>query len=410
MLATITAVVCMVVTGCSRPATEHDASTPPAASGAAANTAALDTGTYPTTLREPLRTAGSSEAGRIVEGRRMAGYVVGPWQVDPKLIRPGSAGAQVITDKLGLGTVVHPEMLTQVGMAPIITGFSCERSAADPADPTSLRNAAVRVADADTANSLAQALAAGGLNMPPAVLKTASMIPTEPIRAIPIPNHPEASGMLLVHNEGLLSVQEVIAISAHGPFVLIQVARSAQGPEQAAAMAGSTLDQQIPLIERFTPTDPAQFASLPLDPSGLLARTVPLKSGQGTTMSDATYDRSGGLQLEDDPVTAGPALDAAAVDVVSTSQTTVYQAVDGPAAQRLSATLADAVAARPGAQAAAAVPGLPQSRCVNVNDTGGIITKFWCTASAENYAFKTVARQLVNAQQQIAAQYKMLAG
>jgi hypothetical protein len=79
-------------------------------------------------------------------------------------------------------------------------------------------------------------------------------------------------------------------------------------PEQAAALEGRTLDQQIPLIDSFVPTDLAPFASLPLDPSGLLARTVALKPGQGTSMTDAAYDRASALQLEDDPVAAEPAL------------------------------------------------------------------------------------------------------
>jgi hypothetical protein len=55
------------------------------------------------------------------------------------------------------------------------------------------------------------------------------------------------------------------------------------------------------------------------------------------------------------------------------------------------------------------VPGLPQSRCVAL-DAGGLVPKYWCVAAAEHYAFKTVARQLANAQQQLAAQYRMLAG
>jgi hypothetical protein len=315
----------------------------------------------------------------------------------------------VITDRLGIGTIIYPEMLTRSSLLPIIVGFSCERSAADPKDPTSLRNAVLRVADPGAATTIADGLAAGGLNMPPAVLKTASLIPTEPIRAVPIPAHPEATGMLLVHREGDQVIEEVIAVSAHGPYVLLQVARSGEGPEQAAALAGRALDQQVPLIDSFAPTDPAQFAALPLDPTGLLARTLALKPGQGTTMSDATYDRTGALQLEDDPVAAGHALDAAGVDVVSVSQSTVYQAADPGGAQAFAAALGDQAAARRGSQSAATVPGLPQSRCVTL-DAGGLIPHFWCTATADRYAFRTVARQLGNAQQQLAAQYRMLAG
>jgi hypothetical protein len=127
-------------------------------------------------------------------------------------------------------------------------------------------------------------------------------------------------------------------------------------------------------------------------------------------MSDAAYDRPGVLQLEDDPVAAGPALDAAGVDVVSVSQATVYQATDSAGAQRLSSALADQAAGRPGAQPAAVAPGLAHSRCVSLNDAGGLVAKFWCTATADLYALKTVARQLANAQQQLTAQYRMLTG
>jgi hypothetical protein len=164
------------------------------------------------------------------------------------------------------------------------------------------------------------------------------------------------------------------------------------------------------LIDSFVPTDPAQFATLPLDPTGLLARTLPLKPGQGSTMSDADYDRAGALQLEDDPVTAAAAFDAAGVDAVSASQTTVYQAADAGRAQQLSGALADAAAKRAGTAGAAAVPGLTQSHCVSLNDAGGIVTKYSCLVAADRYALKAVARQLVNAQQQLAAQYRMLLG
>lgn len=404
----VTLGVIAVATGsaCSSP----PAPAPPSAASSAnpPKPASLDTGAYPTAPRLPLGAAGSLDTGRLIEGRRMAAFVVGPWQVDPRLIRPASTEAEVITDRRGIGTsVIYPEMTTRSSLDPIVVGFTCERSAADPADPTSLRNAVVRAADPDSATAIARGLADGALNIPPAVLKTASMVPSEPIRQVPIPAHPEATGILLVHQVGEQRVEEVIAISAHGPYVLIQVARSPQGAEQAAGLAGRTLDQQIPLIDSFTPTEVAGFTGLLQDPTGLLARTLPLKPGQGTTMSDATYDRTAALQLEDDPVTARPLLDTAGVDVVSTSQATVYRTADSSAALRLSSALADAAAARPGSQKAAAVPGLELSRCVTLDATG-LVPKAWCTVALKQFVFKTTARQLVNAQQQLAAQYLML--
>jgi hypothetical protein len=100
-------------------------------------------------------------------------------------------------------------------------------------------------------------------------------------------------------------------------------------------LAGRALDQQIALIDSFKATDLAQLTALPLDPAGLLARTLPLKPGWPTTTSNTTYDQAGVLQLEDNPIQAAPALAAARVDVVSVSPATVYQAVDSAHAQQL---------------------------------------------------------------------------
>jgi hypothetical protein len=43
---------------------------------AAPGPGALDPGSYRTTPLPPLGTAGSQQAGRLVEGRRMSGYVL----------------------------------------------------------------------------------------------------------------------------------------------------------------------------------------------------------------------------------------------------------------------------------------------------------------------------------------------
>ena len=94
--------------------------------------------------------------------------------------------------------------------------------------------------------------------------------------------------------------------------------------------------------------------------------------------------------------------------MVTVGQTTVYQAKDPDSAQRLAQVLSDDTAKRPGSAAAAAVPGLPQSRCVRIDDSGGLVPRYWCIASVDRYAFKAVARELDNAQQELAAQYRIL--
>jgi hypothetical protein len=47
---------------------------------------------------------------------------------------------------------------------------------------------------AGAATTIADGIAAGGLKLPPAALKTARMIATEPIRGMQVPGQPEARG------------------------------------------------------------------------------------------------------------------------------------------------------------------------------------------------------------------------
>src|SRR5262245_25167384 len=45
----------------------------------------FDVGPYPTQPREPLGVAGDPAAGVVLEAKRMANNVIGPWEVDPDL-------------------------------------------------------------------------------------------------------------------------------------------------------------------------------------------------------------------------------------------------------------------------------------------------------------------------------------
>ncbi|MFI5505997.1 hypothetical protein ACIA48_00900 [Mycobacterium sp. NPDC051804] len=369
---------------------------------------ALDPGSYPTTPRAPLGQAGNDQVGRLIEGRRMASYVVGPWQADPTMTRIGSAPAKVLEQRNQISQVIWPSMLTRFPSLPLIVGFVSERTSSTPGDTTLVRNAVLQYPFPETAASVAKGLAEGALNI--AVVEQADgPVPTEPVRAVQIPGHPGISGALMARPEGTKIVHELTVVSARGPHVLIQVIQYGT-PEREIELAGRILDLQVPLIDTFVPTEPAPLASLPQDPTGLLARTVPLKSGQGDSMSNADYDPAGALQLEDNPIQAAAAMKDAGVDTVAVSETTLYQARDDGAAQQFAQTLGDDVVKQQAGQPAAEVPGLAGSRCVRTEVAGSRIVRHWCIGTRDRYAFKAVARDLTNAHQQMAAQYLMLGG
>lgn len=400
------AALAVVMAGCGH-TTAGEAHPVPQPPSTSVNTALLDPGQYPTTPSPPLGAAGSTETGRRVEGRRMAAYVTGPWQADAGLVDPESnSPATVIENFDQFARVVWTPIAGGAYALPFVVGFMSERQARGPEPRMSLRNAVLRFADATTATTAAQGMHARAMAMPRE--PTATPIVTEPERAVPIPGHPDAAASLLTFQEGAQTERELTALTAHGPYVLVQVVRCATGTDCQAPLVARTLDLQIPLIDTFAPTPADQFAALPADPTGLVARTLPLPPDQATSTDGAAYPPAGALHLEDDPVAVGPALTAAGVDDVAANRTTVYQAKDPGAAQSLAQAYSDMAAKTAGAQAAAPVPGLAGSHCTRVAGANGLVPRYWCLAAADRYAIKTVARQLDSAQQQMAAQYRML--
>ncbi len=403
----IAGILATALVGCSHTTTAGAPQPPPPSSSVTASH--LDAGKYPTTPLPPLGDAGSARAGTLVEGRRMAAYVVGPWQADATLTAAGAQTTATVIESFDqLARVVWAPIAGGAYGLPFVVGFSSERQSPGTDPQMSLRNAVLRFADAAAASAAAQNMSARAMSMPR--VPSATPIVTEPEQSVPIPGHPDAAGALLTFQEGAQSVRELTVFTSRGPYVLVQVARCAGGPDCEAPLAAHTLDLQLPLIDAFSPTAPDQFATLPLDRTGLVARTLPLQPDQATPTSGAAYPPAGALHLEDDPVEADPALKAAGVDEVAVNLTTIYQARDPAAAQTLARSYGDAAAKTPAAQSAPAVPGLSQSRCIRVAGANGLVPRYWCLATAGRYTIKAVARQVDNAHQQVAAQYRMLTG
>lgn len=78
------AMVCAAVAaGCTEIATGTAVKAPGGAGDA--SVAQMDTGSYPTTAGPPIGSAADDPQAAAAEARRMAGYVVGPWQVEASL-------------------------------------------------------------------------------------------------------------------------------------------------------------------------------------------------------------------------------------------------------------------------------------------------------------------------------------
>lgn len=385
VLGAVTAIT-VVATGCSS-VIGGEAVKDPAVAADAVNTALLRPGNYDTTPYPAPKP--EVNGARQVDAQRLSNHVTGPWEVDPAFTEPLMASiGPALSDK-----GVDHAMGAPAGQIAVehgfINGFVTSRANTLEADKprTSLTNMVLRFPAAEDAAAFATA---------------AHEIPsflTNPEPAT-IPGHPEALAQRGLYD----SSTEVVSFAAHGPYVLYQTARTNEerSPEEVVA---KTLDLQIPAIDAFKPTDPAQFPTMELDPTHLIART--LRIDKPTTMQ-GVYGWHGFLHY-DHPSLAEP-LEAAGVDAVSIGQSQMYvfQTRDASAAEELAAKLAESLGKD--AKPSDAVPGMPTAKCFDAADASLLMLRASCVVAADRWVLQSSSQQPRDAAQQLAAQYLMLVG
>ena len=360
----------------------------------------LEPGNYPTRPGPPLGKAGDTEKGAWLEAHRMAGYVMGPWELDPKL---STGVGQIVTkpesfddDGTGVGepaTAHH-----------FVTGFSSSR--ADDSGPgdmpdkrlRSLGNRVWRFASPDDAGAAAPEMADRAADTTEA--GSDEPLPYDPL---PIPGHPDSIGKIRFSD--VLKAWTVQAFTVHGPYVLIQRATSKAGVDDAAALITDALDKQVPLIDRFQPTPVDALAALPIDPEGLLARTLPRPPDDPLRYgADGVYDAHSQLHFDGAPARTKGVFDDAGLQTVAVGRANVYQTPDAASAAKIvdgfTAEMTDG-----GYVPAPGVTGLPDAKCLTRK---GHDIVFYCVAVADRYTIEVSASQERDVHQRVAAQYLML--
>ncbi|WP_423212788.1 DUF7373 family lipoprotein [Mycobacterium talmoniae] len=367
---------------------------PPARDGV--NTSLLDPGTYPTKPRPPLGTAGGTWVGGQIESRRMGNNVVGPWEVDPVLTSLTRAGVPRPTDLdlvfgAGVGATAVAHQLIAV--------FQSGRASATSSQKV-LVNVVLRFPSPEEAAAAAAEMASTS-GRPKSSSHGDEPTSYEPVT---IPGYPATAAKS--YRQDLLGAPwRVLAFTAHGMYVLGQSVE-ARDSAAGAALAATTLDKQGPLIDQFQATPTDQLAQLPIDPDGLLARTLRPDSGVGEL-----YQPHAQLHFDDDPPRTQTLFDTAHLQLVAKGNTIVYQTPDGASAQKIVDIFAAAMADNqnrigPRYAPAQGIPGLSTAKCLeNKSDAG---SSFYCVAVADRYAIEVSTHQELVAHQKVSAQYLML--
>jgi hypothetical protein len=387
----------LIVVACGKPggngpinvtgATPTTSATPPPP--AIVSPALLNAGPYPTAARPPLGAAGDPAVGAIVDAQQMADYVVGPWQVDEKLITPYLSSFYVVSSPKALLELGPEAVAAAAGQHGLVNGFVSARQITDKA---ALVNAVLRFPDPAAAAAAATAMGDAATKQP---IKGATPTVTA------IPGHPEAVASTYPFtpqgtDQGRATVR---AFTAHGPYVLMQFAQSVDGLEAATALVAKAIDAQGPEIDQFKAADAGALAAVPLDPTGLLARTLPATSG--TAAKNAVYGTRGAMHFQSDPIASATLFKDTGVTDVAMGKTNVYQAKDAQAAVSITTEFNQEIS-KEGTTPAPAVPALPDSHCQTFPKG------FYCVAPAGQYAIEARGEQLPDVQQQVAAQYVIL--
>ena len=359
-----------------------------AAPGPTVDVSKLDVGPYPTQPGQPMGVTGDPLRGVLVEAQRMANNVVGPWEVDSTLTGWFGFGATVLQSADALAQIGPEPFAAAASQHGFINGFASARTAEGQ---KILLNAVLRFADPGAA-------AAAAADFGDIAAKTG-----EGVQRAQIPGHPDAQAASYTQTEGSSGKRwsAVRAFTAHGQYVFMQLAQAVDGMDPAVGLVAKTIDLQGPTIDKFRATDPSEFADISLDPTGLLARTIPVPENEATTIQNTTYEQRGALHFQNDPARSATLFSETETDLVAMAKTNVYQTKDSESAARI----VDGFYAelQPTSQPAKPVNNLPDSRCLQLEDQG-----FYCLGAADRYAIETTSKNLLDAQQQVAAQYAML--
>jgi len=380
----------------------------------------LRTGNYQIKPSTPFFSAGPNPLTQsIVESTRMAEYVVGPWEIDASVTKPGAIGTGTMTAEFGVDNILgvsKDNVMQGIARAHgLVAGFGSYRSSGSRDSDLEIQNAVLMFPDdGQAAAAAAEFTAQFG-----------------PVVATPFPTYPVqiSVGTGTVPAVGVdygTGASGVAAYTAQGRFVLYQfvsakATKLTKAPLRAQLLTSDLLSRQQSLIKSFVPTDPAKLADLPKDPSDdqLLSKTITTPDRQQGVLI-GTWRPRAWLHFETDPVSMTTQFERAGVQWVTQRWGRVYQAPNADAAAQLLDATSALIMKNPDVQMAGPVPGFPGARCFehlrdyaqpDATVTWRILGwHYSCLARTDRFVFQVFADDETAVDQQISAQYRVLSG
>lgn len=346
-------------------------------------------GPYPTTPRDLPATPSTDQQAALLEGRRIAGYLPVPTQIDASYKKNASLSTLPLKSASALSLLLTdpaPEVAERNGM---LAGFSSARSTSDS---KSMVVAALEFPDAAAATKAATALA------------EASHDKDSDSGKVTVPGYPKAAGWVGGRDPGSYAH----AFLAQGAMVLYAWVDDDDGAtaKTQPELLGKIFKAETAAMASFKPAGKDGMAKLPTDVDGILAHTVP-QSADNATVVDGLYTAAAELHFDTDPVETGRLFQAAGVDEVAQGRLTLYRAKDSTGAAKIRAQFIEMMQASDSSWKPYQFTGdVPEISCIQQ----ALNSAYYCVAVNGRFAIEGYATSEPDLVQAFTAQTRLLAG
>ncbi|WP_330252319.1 hypothetical protein OG874_40590 [Nocardia sp. NBC_00565] len=360
----------------------------------------LNVGNYQTKPRE-IGNAKNDKQARAREAQRLADYVTLPYEADPSYVEDAwGVRPHIVLNRKTLGPLIINDTFDDVAKD-LVAGWVNAWATADNPDhkQRTLNVAVLMFPDAQTAQTVGPTLEHDDFTYNNG---------NEPIQ---IANYPSTTA------HWRPSVSSIGAWTVHDRYVIfMKIVDDTSAPDLPAltAQVEKMLGVQLPLLDKFQPTPAADLQRIPLDPPGLLGRTLPSNPDAPVRAEpDGLYTGRGSLSLLSSPGQDELSLfERTEVDLVSFGDAVVFRSKSNTGSEALWQEWRPSTHSRPGDKTVDAPTGLGQNiecyaKTTQSLDKELIIANF-CFLQVDRYVIQAAAKQLQDLHQKISAQYALL--
>ncbi|AGB27044.1 hypothetical protein Mycsm_06943 (plasmid) [Mycobacterium sp. JS623] len=364
----------------------------------------LRPGNYPTTPSRPLGTADQEgRNGTVIEAQRLAGYVVGPWEVDPTLLHAVVTETYALKNAKALSGLLPDPVQFLAERHHFVLGFSSDRttsieSGGQAGGAKGLTNSVWEFASPDDARAAADDIS----QQPP----PAALYPNGQVSPHSVPGYPQARARAGTLTDGTSTVE---SFTPHGKYVIYNYSRIQKGDsDETAELIAKILDLQLPRLDEFPATDPAQFGTLPVDSNGVLQRTLPV-ARENLTIQNGVFEPRAALHFQGAPVVSAKLFADSGMQVQGVGDAAaVYSTPDAAAAKTLFDGLTRDITADADFIPLPPADGLPSTTVCSGKSKTDPLSLYQCLLTAGRYVAVVLATHPEELRQKSAAQYLML--